>query len=547
MSGPAWRTQLIVPPSVPHGRLRGLAVMARNPARWWPASMYDEGVRRVRLPGRTFVHVARPELARAVLLDEADAFGRSFVTQRILGPAMGGGLLTSDGERWRRQRRLAAPVFRATALERFVPAMDRHALACRDALLELDGRTAAVLPHAARATLDIIVETMFGDVGLDREAVTADVDAYLARLGRPDPLALLGVPDAVPRPGRRAGLAAVARLRGACRDALAAMRASGGTDAGGLAGRLLAATDPDTGERLDDETIVDNVVTFVGAGHETTAVALAWTLYALAHLPGLADRLAEESRNVLGDAPVTARSVASLELHRRTVREAMRLYPPVATIVRTVRRPVRVGPFALEAGDHVHDRDDAHAPEPRLVARPARVRRVALRVRCDRGARPVRVPAVRRRAADVHRRGLRAERGGARARAADPGAALRAAGRTAAGARARRDAAAVGRDAAAGVARGPDGRDRGLAEGRNVRSVPPARTPVGHVAGFRTPRAAFERRHPTRDPATRPTAPSGSPGSGSPDTAPTPPSPRGETLQAVIAHRQSDIDVGSMS
>ena len=358
MSRTAWRTQLIVPPSAPHGRLRGLAVMARNPARWWSATMYDEGAVRVRLLGRAFVHVARPELARTVLLDESEAFGRSFVTRRILEPAMGAGLLTSDGERWRRQRRLAAPVFRAAALERFVPAMDRHALACRDALLGLDGRTAPVLAPAARATLDIIVETLFGDVGLDREAVTRDVDACLARLGRPDPLALLGVPDAVPRPGRRAGLAAVARLRAACRDALAAMRAGGGADAGGglaggLAGRLLAASDPDTGERLDDEAIIDNVVTFVGAGHETTAVALAWTLYALAHLPTLAERLAGESRSALGDAPATARSVASLELHRRTVREAMRLYPPVAAIVRTVLRPVRVGPFALRPGDHV--------------------------------------------------------------------------------------------------------------------------------------------------------------------------------------------------
>ena len=77
MSSAPRRTQLIVPPAAPYGALRGLAVMARNPARWWSASMYDEGVRRVRLSGRTFVHVARPELARTVLLD-----GRSTSSSR---------------------------------------------------------------------------------------------------------------------------------------------------------------------------------------------------------------------------------------------------------------------------------------------------------------------------------------------------------------------------------------------------------------------------------------------------------------------------------
>jgi len=134
---------------------------------------------------------------------------------------------------------------------------------------------------------------------------------------------------------------------------LALLRAGGVADAHSLAGRLLAATDPETGEGMNDEAIVDNVITFVGAGHETTAVALAWTLYALAHQQGLGDRLAEESERVLGDATATADAVDSLELHRRTVQEAMRLYPPVAAIVRTVVRAVRVGPFELEPGDHV--------------------------------------------------------------------------------------------------------------------------------------------------------------------------------------------------
>jgi len=182
MSTAPWRTQLIVPPAEHCSPLRGLVIMARNPAQWWSADMYDQGVRSVRMLGRTFVHVARPELARTVLLDDNDAFGRSFVTQRILAPAMGSGLLTSDGEQWRHQRRLIAPVFRTKTLESFVPSMDRYALACRDALCELDGRSAVLLPYISRAALDIIVDTLFGGVELDHRAVTRDIDDYRKRL-----------------------------------------------------------------------------------------------------------------------------------------------------------------------------------------------------------------------------------------------------------------------------------------------------------------------------------------------------------------------------
>lgn len=366
-----WRTRLIQPPARPYPLVRGLAVMARNPAQWWSEGMYDDGLYRVRLMGRQFVHVARPEFARQVLLDDNAAFGRSFVAQRALEPLMGNGLLTSDGDVWRRQRRLLAPLFRATSLERHLPAMDRHARACRDALLSRCACTEAILPHTARAALDIIVATLFGDAELDRVAIAADVDEYLIRLGRPDPLALLGLPDAVPRPGRRRGLAAVARLRARCHRVIEARRADArGSMPDDLLGRLLQASDPDTGERLDTQAIVDNVVTFVGAGHETTAVALAWTLYAIAHQPDLAERLAQESRDVLGDAPATAECLARLDLHRRVLQETMRLYPPAAAVVRSVRQEVRVGDHELVPGDHVTiatmpmHRNPRYWPEP---------------------------------------------------------------------------------------------------------------------------------------------------------------------------------------
>ena len=354
MSTDRWHTQLIVPAAQPYSLPRGLLVMGRNPARWWSAQMYDEGVRKVRFLGRSFLHVARPELARDILLDSASCFGRSFIVQRVLEPLMGSGLLTSDGEAWKAQRRLLAPVFRKKALERFIPAIDKHAMECRDQLLARDRQVSAILPHTAKATLDILVATLFGDATLDRKGVMRDIDIFLSQFGRPDMLAILGVPDAVPRPGRQQGLAVAKRLRARCQATIALLRQEGRADAGGLVGRLLLeATDPVTGDSMSEEAIIDNVVTFIGAGHETTAVALAWTLYALAHQPDLAERLAYESRSVLGDRPADASKVDLLDLHRRTIQETMRLYPPAAAISRTVIKEVQIGSFTLAPGDHV--------------------------------------------------------------------------------------------------------------------------------------------------------------------------------------------------
>lgn len=264
-----WQTQLIVPPVKPYSILRGLFVMRQNPARWWPAQMYAEGLQKSRLAGRTFVHIARPELARTVLLDSASCFGRSFVLMRVLQPAMGNGLLTSDGEIWRRQRRLLAPVFRKNTLNQFVPAIDRHAIDCRDRLLGQDGSVASLVPFTAHATLGIIFEILFGDTDMDRQAVISDIDTFLTRFGKPDTLQLLGVPDYIPRFGARRSLEKIVRrLRAQCQSAIDVQRAEGRVDTGGLVGRLLTAIDPDTGDRLSDEAIIDNVITFMGAGQD---------------------------------------------------------------------------------------------------------------------------------------------------------------------------------------------------------------------------------------------------------------------------------------
>jgi cytochrome P450 len=114
---------------------------------------------------------------------------------------------------------------------------------------------------------------------------------------------------------------------------------------------LLAARDPETGRGLSDIELRDNVVTFIGAGHETTALALTFSLYLIANAPEVQDRLVREVQEVCGDAQIDAAMVDALPFHEQVIKEAMRLYPPVAIIDRMAREDVDLGDVKVKKGD----------------------------------------------------------------------------------------------------------------------------------------------------------------------------------------------------
>ncbi len=115
-------------------------------------------------------------------------------------------------------------------------------------------------------------------------------------------------------------------------------------------GRLLQARDPETNEPMSDSQLVDNLLTFLGAGHETTAKALTWSLYLLARAPEWQDKIASEVADVCGQAPVDAQHLDSLEITRAVFKEAMRLYPPAPLMNRMLTEPVILGGHDLPAG-----------------------------------------------------------------------------------------------------------------------------------------------------------------------------------------------------
>jgi cytochrome P450 len=344
----------VTPPDPPYGRWRGALVLARNPVEWWPRKLYEGESHTFTRGSRRFLLVTDPALAQAVLLDHAEAFHRSFLTRLTLGPALGDGLLTSDGDIWRAQRRLAAPAFRPQSLAGLLPVINRAADAAADRLSQADGRV-DVMAEMVRTTFEIILQAALGpDAGrVDAAAAARDVSVYVETVGNPDVLDILGLLTWLPRPWKWAGHRAARRMRAEIAAAVSARRARPSEPGSDLLAQLMAGTDPETGEAMGDERLTDNLLTFIAAGHETTALALTWTLFILASLPALQDELAAEASGRLGHGPVGIDAVDDLNLHRRVLQEAMRLYPPAPLIVRDVVADVAIGEHRLRPGDHV--------------------------------------------------------------------------------------------------------------------------------------------------------------------------------------------------
>ena len=347
-----FRPDTVTPPDAPLPRLRWLMAFMRNPIGVWDRFLFENPYRKFDWRGGRVLQIASPDLMQKVLLDCVDAFEKSPFQQRIIRPAAGDGLLVVEGETWRRQRRAAAPAFRHDALHAMVPSMAKAGADAAERLAKRGGGFIDVAPEMTRATFDVIAQTLLGgdDPDFDQEDVARSVATYIETIGAVDALDVLGAPEWIWTPKRARGHATARAMRRAAMSALARRRASG-QQRGDLLGQMLAARDPETGAGLSDQELRDNIVTFIAAGHETTAVALTWTLYLIANDAAVQQRLFEEVRDVAGNAPLSAAHVEQLVFHEHVIKEAMRLYPPVALLQRRAVRDVDLGPVSLKAGE----------------------------------------------------------------------------------------------------------------------------------------------------------------------------------------------------
>jgi cytochrome P450 len=333
----------VAPPRAPLGRLAFIATFVRNPLEAIPREVYETDV----VPYRGRVWITAPALIRAVLLDERERY-RKLSTIRLLGPLLGRGILTSEGAEWKWQRQASAPMFRQPDLLRLVPAFVHAAMRLVARWRAAPG-IQAIDRDMTRATFDVISTTLLPAGDSLAPVLERAMGAFQQAAGWGILYASAGVPAWLPRPGMLASARAVAALRGAVHSLLEERRSSA-SQTDDLLHRLMSARDPESGRSMDARQLVDNLLTFYLAGHETTARALSWTLYLLSRSPEWTARLENEVASVAGAAPIAPGHIERLVLVQQVLKESMRLYPPVPMMARQAVADTQLGGVAIKRG-----------------------------------------------------------------------------------------------------------------------------------------------------------------------------------------------------
>jgi cytochrome P450 len=333
---------------------RFLFRFVRNPLSGLPQAVYEESI--IVYDSGRFVtaFVNDPALIERVLLHEADRFPKTRLEKRVFEHLLGDGILTSQGASWRWQRRTAAPLFRPADLAGLVPAMS----AAAETQLQRwsaapAGTVQAVDRDMTETTFDVISATMFaGSADAEAAAILRAADRALSTISWDIAAAMLRFPDWLWYPGKFSRRRAGRQLRSAVAAILARRRADGmqGDD---LLARLAAARDPETGAPMSEKQLVDNLVTFLAAGHETTAKALTWTLYLLARAREWQQRIRREVLDVAGAGPVGAEHLDKLVVTRAVLEESMRLYPPAPVMTRQAAGAQQLGGATIPDGANV--------------------------------------------------------------------------------------------------------------------------------------------------------------------------------------------------
>jgi cytochrome P450 len=391
-------SKLFVPPypprpDRPRGSLSTILALQRNPIELWCKADFERpvAVGRSILGLRGLAH--DPAAVRRIFLDNAANYRKDDLQLRVLRPGLGKGLLTAEGEDWRIQRRALAPLFSPRQVAAFAPAVQRVARAAVERMSRRsDGAVANIGELMSRVTLEVLEQTLFSQ-GLGREpsAFQRAVTSYFETIGRVDPLDLLGAPDFLPRLRRRRGRAALEFFDSAVDAIIENRRALLGRGAEAphdLLTLLMSAKDPENGRGIADEDVRANIVTFINAGHETTANALTWTLFLISQSPEWRERAEADADNAF-DAGLEI-TPERCETLRAVFEEAMRLYPPAAILSRQaiaddelvgVHIPagavMTVSPYVLHRRRGLWDNPDAFDPSRFLGERRERIDRFA--------------------------------------------------------------------------------------------------------------------------------------------------------------------------
>jgi cytochrome P450 len=373
-----WRPPAPTPRTRPLGPIALLRTIYNNPLEAWTQAHFEKPIVTMRLMGVQAVVVSEPSAIRHVLLDNAGNYHKDWLQRRVLSNGLEGGLLTAESEQWRMQRRALSPVFARKTVRSFAPAM----MAAADDLIahwhDREGRTVDVTADVTRLTLEVLRRTIFSEgLGGDPEEFRIAMTDFFNAIGRIDALDVLRAPNFLPRTGQRQARPALRFFDTAIDKIIATRRRRLAEDAASvpkdILTLLLQAKDPDTGQGMSEAEIRANIITFISAGHETTANALSWSLYLLSQSPAWRERVAAEAKREW-QGPIDTLADRLIET-RAVIDEAVRLYPPIAAMSRAaigadelcgvkIKRGamVAIAPYVLHRHRALWDRPDVFDP-----------------------------------------------------------------------------------------------------------------------------------------------------------------------------------------
>jgi cytochrome P450 len=335
-----------------------LRAVRTNALGMWPASAYQQDTLEERMLGRSRFLLNAPEAIHRVLVENTVNYRRTRASLRILRPITGNGLLLSEGEDWRHQRRTIAP----TLAPRIIPVLCRHIAAAADAgVLQLSakaGQPVDLLAAMQFLALEVAGRSM---VSMQMDGYGAEMRALLLRFAmrhaQPDLLDILlpaGIPslrDFGRRRFQRLWMGLMDRIGSARLETTHAdLKDEPPRD---LFDALVAARDPETGAQFSRDMLRDQTATMILAGHETTATTLFWSLALLAEVPAEQDLVAAEVSGLDLSPNGAAENLKLLVRTRAVVSEALRLYPPAFVIVREAIGADTCGDVAVPAGSVV--------------------------------------------------------------------------------------------------------------------------------------------------------------------------------------------------
>jgi cytochrome P450 len=319
------------------------AGLRHNALAGFPPRAFEEMAVARSFGGRRQIILSDPAGIRHILIENADNYRRTASVFRLLGPILGHGLFLAEGEDWRTQRRTVAPAFAPRMMGSVAGQTARVCDRMVAELAALGGGEVHLFARLQLLALEIAAAALFSlDITDEAPGLRSEMRRYADGLGRPSLLDFL-LPRGLPAPRswarrrfRRSWMARIARI-------LRARQAQGPADPPRDLFDMLA-----NGIGAKDR-LVDEAATMLVAGHETTAIALLWSLYLVASVPGVEERVAGEAAPLdLGPACAAA-SLPRLAYTRAVVDEALRLYPPAFSIVRQAKSADQAGEVMIPA------------------------------------------------------------------------------------------------------------------------------------------------------------------------------------------------------